>query len=83
MTPHVSTIEERLARWRAFIDGEVPPGFLFHVNFPVPEWDEQLPDAIPLWRDNAAQRVERRWAEYELQCRKAQLVDDDRVFFVR
>lgn len=58
---------------------ESPLSFMFHVNFPTPEWDANLPPAVPLWPENAAARIERRWAEYELMCRKALLVDDDRV----
>ena len=42
-----------------------------------------IDDRLTRWRDKAAQRIERRWAEYEIQCRKAKLVDDDRVPCVR
>jgi len=59
--------------------GEPSAGFMFHVNFPSPEWDAQLPPAVPLWPDRAERRIERRWAEYELMCRKAKRVDDDRI----
>ena len=76
MAPHVA---KRLARWRAFMSGEDRTRFMFHVNFPAPEWESSLPPAVPLWPDAAAARIERRWAEYHVMCRKALLVDDDRV----
>ena len=79
MTTRASSIEKRLARWRSFMDGELAAGFMFHLNFPLPEQEEQLPPAVPLWPDKVAQRIERRWAEYELMRRKANRVDDDRV----
>jgi len=61
------------------MDGENSGGFMFHVNFPLPEWEEKLPPPVLPWPDKVEQRIERRWAEYELMCRKAKLVDDDRV----
>jgi len=76
---HVSSIKDRLTRWRSFMDGETAAGFMFHVGFPLPEWDAKLPPWEPLWPDRAKQRQERRWAEYELMGRKAKLVDDDRI----
>jgi hypothetical protein len=79
MTAHVASIEERLAGWRSFMDGDVVDGFMFHVGFPSPEWEAQLPPGVPLWPKNAKQRIERRWAEYELMRRKSELVDDDRI----
>ena len=79
MTKPVSNTEERLAKWYSFVNGDSPDGFMFHVNFPVPEWEAQLPAAVPHWPDRVEQRIERRWAEYELMCRKTKLVDDDRV----
>ena len=79
MTTSVSDIKERLARWRSFMDGERSSGFMFHVHFPLPEWEAKLPPDVPLWPDRVKQRIERRWADYELMCRKAELVDDDRV----
>ncbi len=78
MNRTISSTKDRLARWTAFMAGD-KPGFLFHVNFPVPEWDSQIPPAVSLWPDRVQQRIERRWAEYELMCRKVQIVDDDRV----
>lgn len=69
----------RLERWRLFMDGDCGIPFMFHVNFPLPEWESKLPPAVPLWPEKAAERIERRWAEYELMSRKAMLVDDDRV----
>lgn len=55
--------------------------FMFHVDFRLPEWDDRLPAPAPalLWPTRAKDRIERRWAEYELMCWKAALVDDDRV----
>ena len=61
------------------MDGFPSGGFMFHVNFPSPEWDAQMPPAVPLWPDLVPQRIQWRWAEYERMCRKAQRVDDDRV----
>ena len=72
-------IKERLARWASFMDGGTSAGFMFFVNFPLPEDEARLPLEVPLWPDKVAQRIERRWAEYQLMCRKAELVDDDRV----
>jgi len=79
MTTGASNIKERLARWFSFMDGEMSDGFMFHVNFPSPEWDAHLPPDVPLWPDKVKPRIERRWAEYELMCRKTKRVDDDRV----
>ncbi|MBS3762404.1 MAG: hypothetical protein KGZ25_03765 [Planctomycetes bacterium] len=78
----VSTMEDRLARWESFIEGESPFKFLFYVNFSLPEEEEQLPPAVPPWPDRADERVERRWAEYELMCKKTELVEDDRVPYI-
>jgi hypothetical protein len=61
------------------MDGRQGGGFMFHVDFPAPEWEGRMPPMPPLWPDKVAERVERRWAEYEVMCRKARLVDDDRV----
>jgi hypothetical protein len=52
---------------------------MFHVNFPLPEAEAGMPPPAPLWPDKVRERIERRWAEYELMCRKAALVDDDRI----
>ena len=75
----MSDLKERLARWSSFMNGDTTPGFMFHINFPLPEPESQLPPPAPLWPDMASQRIERRWAEYELMCRKSELVRDDRV----
>jgi len=72
------SIEDRLARWHAFVEGHAGP-FMFQVNFPLPALESALPPAPPLWPEWAAERIERRWAEYEVMVRKAALVDDDRV----
>jgi hypothetical protein len=61
------------------MDGAAQAGSMFHVNFPWPEREERLPPIPPLWPDKAKERIERRWAEYELMRAKAQMVDDDRV----
>lgn len=57
--------------------------FMFHVNFPLPDLEAQLPPKQYwpelCWPDKVQERIERRWAEYEIMCRKAELVDDDRV----
>ena len=72
-------ITKRLARWNSFLSGGLPQRFLFHVNFPLPEWDAKLPPAVPPWPEKASARIERHWAEYELMCCKAMRVDDDRI----
>ena len=72
-------IKERLARWASFMDGGTSAGFMFFVNFPLPEDEARLPLEVPLWPDKVAQRIERRCAEFQLMCLKAELVDDDRV----
>ena len=72
-------VAQRLNRWRLFTDGRSDVPFMFHVNFPLPECEAKLPPAVPLWPEKARERVERRWAEYELMSRKAMLADDDRV----
>jgi hypothetical protein len=76
LEPHVRT---RLERWRAFLSGEGRDRFLFHVNFPLPEEEASLPPPVPPWPDRIQERIARRWAEYELMCRKVRLVPDDRV----
>ena len=75
-------IAERLKRWDAFLSGEGRARFMYHVNFPLPEKEAGLPPAVPHWPDKARERIERRWAEYELMCRKTALVDDDRVPYI-
>jgi hypothetical protein len=52
------------------------------VNFPLPEREARLPPAPPLWPDRAKERIERRWADYELMCGKTERVDDDRIPFL-
>jgi hypothetical protein len=52
---------------------------MFHVNYPLPEAEAQLPPVPPLWPDKTRERIERRWAEYEIMRKKAALVNDDRV----
>jgi hypothetical protein len=78
MTNRLANIKDRLARWNSFVEGRSGT-FMFHVNFPLAEQEAQLPPVPPLWPDKARQRIERRWAEYEIMCRKAERVDDDRV----
>lgn len=68
----------RLVKWHKFIE-ERYGTFMFHVNFPMPDLQEQLPPAPPLWPDKVKERIERRWAEYQIMCRKATLVNDDFV----
>ncbi len=81
MTEDRQTIDDRLARWNSFVEGGTG-SFMFHVNFPLPELESQLPPAPPLWPDKAAERIERRWGEYEIMSRKAELVVDDRVPYI-
>ena len=78
MTKNMQAIKNRLARWNKFVEGGVG-SFMFHVNFPLPEQESQMPPIPPLWPNKAQARIERRWAEYEIMCRKAEFVDDDRV----
>jgi len=74
-------LEARLKRWNAFVE-RATGSFLFHVNFPLPEAEAQLCPAPPLWPEMASERIERRWAEYEIMSQKAELVDDDRVPYI-
>ena len=71
-------VADRLERWNDFVE-KGAGAFMFRVNFPLPESEAKLPPAPPLWPGMDRERIERRWAEYELMCRKAELVDDDRV----
>lgn len=74
-------IKQRLASWNSFV--EVCSGsFMFQVNYPLPEMEVALPLAPPLWPDRVRERIERRWAEYEIMCRKVELVEDDTVPFL-
>lgn len=75
-------VRDRIERWRSFMSGKSPDRFLFHVNCPLPDHEARLPPTVPLWPDKAKERVERRWAEYELMCLKANIIDDDRVPFL-
>jgi len=71
-------IKERLGRWHSFVEGG-EGSFLFHVTFPLSEAESQrLPASIPQ-SDKVGQCVEGRWYEYQVMCRKAELVDDDHV----
>lgn len=76
-----STIRERLAKWNAFVEGQTG-AFMFHVNFPLPEEEAKLPPAVLPWPNLVTQRIERAWAQYEIMCRKAERVGDDRVPFL-
>lgn len=78
MSITTQTVRQRLARWNSFVEGE-EGSFMFHVNCPLPDLEAELPPAAPLWPDRAQERIERRWAEYQVMCKKAELVDDDRV----
>jgi len=78
MTKTTQTVRQRRDRWNSFVEGKAG-SFMFHVNCPLPDLEAQLPPAPPLWPDKAQERIERRWAEYQIMCRKAELVDDDRV----
>jgi hypothetical protein len=64
------------------VDGETGPGYLFQVSFPLPQLEEKLPPAPPLWPDKAKERIEHRWAAYSVIREKAKLVDDDRVPYI-
>lgn len=81
MTDRAKKVSARLKRWNSFVE-EGAGSFLFHVNFPLPEWEAQLPPAPPHWPDKARERIERKWAEYEVLCRKTDLVEDDRVPYI-
>lgn len=72
-------IQERLGRWRAFMAGEGRGRFMFHVNVPLADQDASQPPVSLLWPDQAQARIERRWADYQLMCRQAARVRDDRV----
>jgi hypothetical protein len=72
-------IADRLERWRAFVDGKGGTGFMFHVNFPLLEREAEVLARPQLWPDKVKERIEWAWSLYELMCRKAALVDDDRV----
>jgi hypothetical protein len=72
---------DRLERWNDFVE-KGAGSFMFRVNFPLPELANKLPPDSPLWPDRAAKRIERRWGEYQIMCRRAELVDDDRVPFL-
>ena len=78
MTKTAQAIQHRLARWKSFVEGRAG-SFMFHANFPLPDLEATLPPAPPLWPDKVQERIERRWAEYQIMCKKAELVDDDRV----
>jgi len=78
MTKNPQIIKQRLARWNSFVE-DGSGTFMFHVNFPLPKQEAAMPPAPPLWPDRAKERIERRWAEYEIMCKKAELVDDDQV----
>jgi hypothetical protein len=81
MPKTTQAIQHRLARWKSFVEGRTG-SFMFHVNFPLPDLEAALPPAPPLWPDRASERIERRWAEYEVLRQKAALVDDDRVPYI-
>jgi len=78
---NMQPVEARLARWNSFVEGASGP-FLFHVDFPLPELESQFPPDPPLWPDKATERIERRWAEYDVMRKKAEWVDDDRVPYI-
>ena len=81
MTSRVQTVDERLTRWQAFVNEGIG-NFMFHVHYPMPDLEAQLPPVPPLWPDKVNERIERRWAEYEIMRRNAELVDDDRVPYI-
>jgi len=71
-------VRERLERWRSFVEGG-QGAFLYHLAFPLSEAEsKRLPAPVPR-SDKVGQRVEERWHEYQVMCRKAELVDDDHV----
>lgn len=74
----MQAIKERLTRWKSFVEGSSGT-FMFHVNCPLPDGEASLSPAPPLWPDKVKDRIESRWVAYEIMCRKAELVDDDRV----
>ncbi len=81
-TQPAADLAQRLERWQGFLDGSNGLSFLFHVNFPLPEQEVNLPPAPPLWPDKAQERIERYWADYLLMCHKTTLVQDDRLPFL-
>lgn len=72
-------ITDRLERWRAFVGGEGTDRYMFHVNFPLLERETETLARPHLWPDKVNERIEWAWSTYEVMCRKAALVDDDRV----
>lgn len=78
MKQHTQSIEERLARWNDFVEGGKGL-FMFHVNCPMPELEAKVPPAPNYWPDKVRERIEHKWGWYELLCRQAELIDDDRV----
>ncbi len=81
MIDSTQIVRQRLARWNSFVEGKAG-SFMFHVNCPFPDLEAQMPPVPPLWPDRANERIERRWAEYEVLRQKAALVDDDRVPYI-
>ena len=74
-------LKERLGQWHSFVE-ERTGSFMFLMCYPTPEAEAQLPPAPPLWPDKIKERIERRWGEYQLMCKNAELVNDDNVPFL-
>jgi hypothetical protein len=68
-------VKDRLARWHRFVEEGAEPGFMFHINVPEPD----ASPAPPLWPEYVAARIEHSWNAYQRMCKKAAIIDDDRV----
>ncbi len=82
MSAMITPVVKRLEQWRQFVAGELGAGFLFHVNCAVPEFERELLPAPSLWPERVSERIEWGWRNYQCMCRKAAVIDDDRVPFL-
>ena len=70
-------IKERKARWRALLKPSAEPGFMFFVN--CNEVDDTSPKMPPRWPSLQRERIDAAYRSHEAQCRRAELIPDDRV----
>ena len=80
MTKTTQTIKQRLGRWHSFVEGG-EGSFMFHMSFRLlnDKALAELPPPPPFWPDKVQQRISYQWSQYEIMCKKAEIVDDDRV----
>lgn len=70
-------VATRKRRWKTLLEPASRPGFCFLVNYNDPSLN--LPPSPPHWPELSAERIERKWQDYERALDRMAWLDDDSI----